>query len=192
MTAIAGVGQAAAQVGQAARASRGIPGPVLAFGGLIAAAVVGTFAYVGYKLVQGGTSGYPTDEVRRNVFSQYDHSRNGVIELDPSLERQEFIRVEDHDGMDDDSMLDDYYTVHDGSAKFVAADADRDARVTADEFEAFIKGYDADGNDKLKFGELSALERAYPDVEVDRTSSYPDLDYPYVPRTPLPTGSGDE
>jgi hypothetical protein len=192
MTAITGAAQAVANVAPAVRASRGIPLPVLAFGGLIAAAVVGTFAYVGYKLVQGGTSGYPTDEVRRNVFSQYDHSRNGVIELDPSLERQEFIRVESHDGTDDDSMLDDYYTVHDGSAKFVAADANGDATVTADEFEAFIKGYDHDGNDKLKFGELADLERAYPDVEVDRSSTYPDLDYPYVPRTPLPTSPGDQ
>ena len=189
----AGAVAAGAQVGgRVARSGGGIPGPVLALGGLIAAAVVGTFAYVGYKLVQGGTSGYPMDEVRKNVFSQYDHSRNGVIELDPSLERQEFIRVEDHDGMDDDSMLDDYYTVHDGSAKFVAADADRDAKVTATEFEAFIAGYDKDGNDKLKFGELADLERAHPDVEVDRSSTYPDLDYPYVPRTPLPTSPGDE
>jgi hypothetical protein len=191
MTAITGAPQAAAQVARAARGG-GIPGPVLAFGGLIAAAVVGTFAYVGYKLIQGGTSGYPIDEVRKNVFDQYDHSGNGVIELDPSRKRQEFIRVESHDGTDEDSMLDDYYTVLDGSAKFVAADANHDATGTAPEFDAFLKGYDANGNDKLKFGELSTLERAYPDVEVDRSSTYPDLDYPYVPRTPLPTSPGDE
>lgn len=183
--------QAAANVAQAARASRGIPGPVLAFGGLIAAAVVGTFAYVGYKAIQGATSGYPADEVRKNVFNQYDHSRNGVIELDPSIKQQEFIRFDAHDDMDDDSWT-DYWTVHDGSAKFVAADANHDSKVTADEFETFVKGFDANGNGKLRFGELSELERRYPDIEVDQSYTQPDFDYPYVPHTPLPTARGDQ
>lgn len=191
MTSIGAVPQAAANVGRAARAGGGIPGPVLAFGGLVAAAVVGTFAYVGYKAIQGATSGYPTEEVRRNVFSQYDHSRNGVIELDPSIRQQEFIRFESHDDMDEDNFT-DYWTTHDGSAKLVAADADRDAKVTSDEFEAFVQGFDADGNGKLKFGELAELERRYPDVQVDESRTMPTFDYPYVPRTPLPASPGDE
>ena len=172
-------------------AKSGFPTGVKLLTGGIATLVLGAFAYAGFKLIQGGTTGYPLAESQRAAFRDLDHSRDGVLQLDPSIQEQEFIRFESHDD-DEDSMLDDYWTVHDESAKLVAADTDGNAEVTAEEFQALLGSYDANGNDKINFSEAGKLEQALPSVEVDRSGSYPGFDYPYVPTTPLPTGPGDD
>lgn len=173
-------------------ARSGIPLPVLLLGGVVATAVLGAIAYVGAKAVQGATSGFPVDELQRNAFRAYDHSGDGVIQLDPGRRQQEFIRFASHDGSDEDSMLDDYWTVHDGSAKFVTANSNLDGSVTTDEFTTLLRqpGVDRDGNGKLRFSELVALERAFPEIEVERSSTRPDWDHPRVPLTPSPASGG--
>lgn len=169
----------------------GFPLPVKLVAGGVAALVVGSFAYAGYKLIQGATTGVKPEAAQKSAFKQLDHSRDGVIQLDASIKKQEFVRFTSHDGLDDNTSFDDYWTVDDESSKLVAADADQDGSVTAEEYQALLLQYDRNGNGKLNFGDLSKLERAHPSVEVHRQGSYPGFDYPYVPSTPLPTGPGD-
>lgn len=187
---VTGVGSTSVNVAASAARS-GFPRPVSLVAGVVVTGVVGLFAYAGYQIIRDATIGERLDSVVKRTFKAYDHSGNGVIELDAGRTRQEFIRFRSHDGTNDDSLLDDYWTTEDSSALLVAADADRDARVTKNELRQLLEQFDANGNDRLTYREANALEQQHPTVEVGRSGTYPGWDYPHVPRTPLPTSGGD-
>lgn len=138
------LGAVAQQVTRSGSAGR-VPGPVVVLAAGIVTAVVGTMAYIGYRAIKGETP----DALAATTLELYDHNRNGVIELDPSVRPLEFLRTETRREEDEHGWNRTETDVYDGSRLLAAADADSSRTVNEPELRRLFASHDHDGNGRI-------------------------------------------
>ena len=116
----------------------------------LSAASASALGYVGYRTYASATEGDSFASVREWHFSLLDRDGNQEINLDRSLPVHELEVVSGRRKR----WRTDY------SARLDAVDAagKRDGRVTAAEYEQFLRGFDRNGDQRLTTGEAAAID----------------------------------